>query len=75
MSRRHVPPDPERMNGRRSRWAALAIRRFQCTTGTEDGDAVADLLCDLMHFCDRRKFVFNNELERARWHYAAETEP
>jgi hypothetical protein len=42
MSRRHVPPDPERMNARRSRWAALAIRRFQCTTGTDDGDAVAD---------------------------------
>ena len=75
MSRRRLPPDPERMNGQRSCWAALAVRRFQSATGADDGDAVADLLCDLMHFCDRRKFVFNDELERACWHYAAETEP
>lgn len=75
MSRRRLPPDPERMNGRRSLWAALAVRRFQRTTGTDDGDAVADLLCDLTHFSDRRKFVFNDELERARRHYLAETEP
>jgi hypothetical protein len=75
MSRRLLPPDPKRMNGRRSFWAALAVRCFQRATGTDDGDAVADLLCDLMHFCDRRKFVFNDELERARRHYLAETEP
>jgi hypothetical protein len=50
MSRRHLPPDPERVNGRRSLWAALAVRRFQRATCTDDGDAVADLLCDLMHF-------------------------
>ena len=62
------------MNERRSRWAALAVRRFQRATGADDSDAVADLLCDLMHFCDRRKIMFGNELARARWHYIAETE-
>jgi hypothetical protein len=68
-----LPPDPEGRNGDRAEWAAAAIRHFQCHTGTDWEDAVADLLCDLIHFCDREGFDFAHELDRARMHYEAET--
>jgi hypothetical protein len=67
-----LPPDPESMNDNRAEWASTAIRHFQCTTGTDWEDAVCDLLCDLMHFCDREGFTFGDELDRARMHYEAE---
>jgi len=68
-----LPPDPEGMNGTRAEWAACCIRHFQCQTGTDWTDAVSDLLCDLMHFCDRQGFAFRHELERAQMRYEAET--
>ncbi|MDE2101017.1 MAG: hypothetical protein KGL39_27470 [Patescibacteria group bacterium] len=33
-----------------------------------------DLLGDMMHLCDRTGFSFESILERAREHYAAETQ-
>lgn len=69
----NLPPDPEDMNDDRAEWAAAALRQFQCTTGTDDVDALPDLLCDLMHWCDRNNCEFETELGRARMHYEAET--
>src|SRR5260370_10223485 len=65
-----LPPDPEGMNNGRAEWAAAALRHFQCTTFE---DALADLLGDLMHWCDRNAVNFEDELSRARMHYEAET--
>ena len=74
MSRRkQLPPDPEKMNGDRAEWAGAALRHFQCSTGTEYEDSLGDLLCDLMHWCDRNNFDFEAALFRAQGHYAAET--
>jgi hypothetical protein len=74
MSRRKkLPPDPERMNGDRAEWAAAALRHFQCATGTDYEDASCDLICDLMHWCDRNGFDFESTFRRARMHYEAET--
>ena len=50
-----LPADPEDMNDDRSEWAAEALSAFQRVTGTEDEDALGDLLCDLMHSCDRNR--------------------
>ena len=72
-SNTNLPPDPEGMNGRRAGYVAAAIHQFQSSTGTDWEDAVADLLCDLIHFCDRESFNFDKELDRARMHYQAET--
>lgn len=67
-------PDPEGMNGSRAEWAGAAVRHFMASTGTDWSDAVADLLGDLMHFCDREDdFDFDCQLDRARMHYEAET--
>jgi hypothetical protein len=71
--KKKLPPDPEKMNGKRAEWAACCIRHFQCQTGSDWDDATSDLLCDLMHFCDREGFDFEHEISRARMHYEAET--
>jgi hypothetical protein len=70
-----LPPDPEEMNDARSSWADAAIAAFQDETNTDIEDAVADLLCDLMHWCDRNMFDFDRELERGKNHYEEETTP
>jgi hypothetical protein len=63
------------MNDRRAAWAAVALRAFRLVTGTDDEDALGDLLCDLMHWSDRNDYDFEAALSRARWHYEAETMP
>ncbi len=72
---RALPPDPEGMNDSRAEWAGYALAAFVSQTGTDVGDAVTDLLCDLMHLADRTGTDFTADLERARLHYAAETNP
>lgn len=73
-----LPPDPEMMNDKRAAWAWKAIEAFMDVTGTEPQDAVADLLCDLMHACDRFRDEpdiggFEEQLDRARGFYREET--
>jgi hypothetical protein len=73
-----LPRDPEKQNHDRAVWAGIALGHFQDQTGTDDEDSLSDLLCNLMHLCDRRAkaagFDFDRELDRARGHYQAETE-
>jgi hypothetical protein len=62
-------------NEQRAEWAQCAIDSFQHTTGTDDEDALSDLLCDIMHWCDvaeNESPGFEAELERAKGHYEAE---
>ena len=71
--KKQLPPDPENQNDARAEWAGYAIAAFQSQTGTDDDDALSDLLCDLMHWADRHGEDFDVELARARNHYEAET--
>jgi len=68
-----LPPDPDGLNDDRAHWASAALHCFQRETGTDDDDALCDLLCDLMHWSDRNYFDFDAALFRARMHYDAET--
>lgn len=70
-----LPPDPEGMNADRAQWADAAIEAFIAETGTEEEDALADLLGDLMHWCDRHDGAgsFDHALARARNYYQEET--
>jgi hypothetical protein len=76
---RTLSPDPEGQNDARAQLAETAIGQFQICTGSDWDDALADLLADLMHLCDRATHEdgtalnFAEELERARQHYEAET--
>ena len=65
-----LPPDPENMNDHHAQRAATALRLIHAS---DYEAALCDLLCDLMHWCDRNEFDFDDELSRARRHYDAET--
>ena len=60
------------MNDRRASWADEALETFMTKTGCDGSDAISDLLCDLMHWCDQRGEDFDAELARARNHYTHE---
>lgn len=61
------------MNDQRAEWAEAAIETFQATTGTDREDAVADLIADLRHWCDRNGLDWKTELDRGRAMYRDET--
>ena len=65
--------DPEHMNDDRAGWASTALRAFQVETGTDDEDAMSDLLADLMHLADREGEDFTADLRRGARHYVEET--
>jgi hypothetical protein len=69
-----TPPDPEGMNDRRAYWAGEALKTFRHITGTDHECCVADLICDLQHWCDRNDVDFNNEVRLAASHYRYEVE-
>ena len=72
--KKRLPADPEGMNDDRAAVAYSALEAFQGLTGTDTEDAVSDLLCDLMHWCDRNSDEgFDGALTRARAYYAEET--
>ena len=62
MTNIQLPPDPEGMNDSRAAWAGQAIHHFALTTGTDKEDALADLLADILHWCDRQQISFDREL-------------
>ncbi len=54
------------MNLKRAGWAAQAVKVFAKTTGAQLWpEAIADLLCDLGHLCDRQGLDFNAVAARA----------
>jgi hypothetical protein len=59
--------DREGMNDERADWARDALETFQERTGTDDCDAIGDLIADLAHLCDR-------EGERFGWSVRAKIE-
>ncbi len=70
-----LPPDPDGMNDSRAEWAVHALDAFMWQAGADRPSAVTDLLCDLMHLADCDGSNFADDLERARMHYASETQP
>lgn len=52
------------------KWARESLILHQDNTNSDDEDAVADLLSDLMHYCDFHGLDFKDELRRATDNYA-----
>ena len=69
------PPTPRKAgkNADRAMWAETALREFQEETGSDDEDMLADLLADLMHWCDREGVVWEEELRQGVEYYGEET--
>lgn len=75
MSDAPLLPDPDGMNNKRACWANDALRLFSELTDADLYDeALGDLLCDLMHWCDRNNVDFELALNRARGRYTKETQ-
>lgn len=84
---RGVKPPPEgpeylgngdTSNSDRACWALVGLNGFTDGCATDDCDAVADFLCDLMHLLDRMPGTygtFEDNLRRARNNYDAEISP
>lgn len=70
---KHGGFDPDRMNGQRIGWGGNAIVSIMRDTGTEIGDALSDLLSDLMHWSHANGQDFATELRRATFHFEQET--
>jgi hypothetical protein len=77
-----LPADPEGLNDQRADWAEDVLAQFAMATFGEpmqdESDweaALADLLCDLMHYCDRNGPDFDDALIAARHNYQEETDP
>jgi hypothetical protein len=69
-----LPPDTEEMNETRALWAHRCLAVIGEETGCDAENALQDLLCNLMHLCDRTEGMdFADALEQARRHYAEET--
>ncbi|ANJ76534.1 hypothetical protein PQH03_28370 [Ralstonia insidiosa] len=66
-------PDLDGLNDERAMWARQALDAFQRATNCEQESVVGDLLCDLMHHCDRTGVDFLSEMGRAVRHYEDET--
>lgn len=62
---------------RRARRARRALVSYRHDSGLTDADgldtAIADLICDLLHLCNRSGLDCQRVLARARMHYDAET--
>jgi hypothetical protein len=77
--RRALPADPECKNDERATRAKEAVMAYRQTASVERKvgrkDAVRDLLCDLMHLCDRdRRFrTFESSLQLAEQRYQKQT--
>ncbi|KVK57602.1 hypothetical protein L905_24025 [Agrobacterium sp. TS43] len=61
-------------NTQRAAWARIAIDAFMKATLTDEGDAVSDLLCNLMHYCRESGMDFLAELNQGALHFQAEIE-
>ena len=61
-------------NDDRADWAEKALKAFQAETGAEDEEAIADLVCDLLHLAARRGEDVQTVIFRAQSNYEAEVE-
>jgi len=68
-------PDPEGMNGVRADWAHEALSAFRKACRGDAENAVADLICNLGHWCDRNGFDFEHEIRSGFGMYEEETDP
>ena len=73
-----LPADPDNQNNDRAYWAKVALNAFARITGMSSADEdeeniLSDLLCNLMHLCDRLDIDFSAALLGAKHDYRAET--
>ena len=73
--RKKLPPDPELMNDERAEWAESVLDLYQRITRCDREPALRDLLCGMMHWCDRNNENFDESLAWAEDYYYEDTLP
>lgn len=61
-------------NDKRAETAQACLDLFMKQTGCDPENALADLLTNLAHWCDRNDTEFEDELRRAAMNYGEETD-
>ena len=61
-------------NDKRAEIAQACLDLFMKQTGCDPENALADLLANLAHWCDRNDTEFEDELRRAAMNYGEETD-
>jgi hypothetical protein len=59
-------------NAERAASADAALKAYTSRTSCDCDDCLADLLTDLMHWCDKCDLSFAEALYRAQCHYSVE---
>jgi RNA:NAD 2'-phosphotransferase (TPT1/KptA family) len=59
-------------NANRAASADAALVAYMFRTSCDCEDCLADLLCDLMHWADKCRFSFAEQLYRARYQYSVQ---
>lgn len=59
-------------NSDRAQWAEIALATFTETVNTDREDAIADLICDLLHLARQDGLDPESQLERAKSNFTAE---
>lgn len=84
--RKRLPPDPEEMNDKRSRWAGEAMKAFEIHGELPDARStlqerralaeqnLSDLIADFGHYCDRLGLDMKRALQTGKCHYDEETD-
>ena len=67
-----LPVADQNANTERVNRAGYVLNKYIRLTHCDDGDALGDLLADLMHLADDTNQCFAKALDRARDHYQAE---
>jgi hypothetical protein len=68
-----LPPDPDRLNQARARWAAEPITKARLGAEPDSIEAVGGLLANIAHWCDRNGVNMQAAIQRAGLHYQCET--
>jgi hypothetical protein len=70
----NLTPQQILANSERSDRANEALKKYGKLVGEDHfaDECLTDLLCDLMHWCDRHQTEFDNCLRVGRMHYEAE---
>lgn len=66
---------PSKKNQQRAAFALTTLRKYKDLTGGKGAsreEIIADLLCDLLHYCIQRKLSFEDCLHSAQEHMKVE---
>lgn len=69
-----LPPDPEGLNNDRATWGGYAILMHAHLSNATKAEAPADLICNILHWCDRNRRDYEEVLMQGLSYYTRDTD-